>query len=70
MRNSRGRNMRCYLSPAKVDARGDPVLGDTYTISPTTVLDVRASFLRFIVDSRPPTCCNFDFGLQPVFQAP
>lgn len=39
------------------------VIGDTYTITPTTVLDVRASFLRFFDDTLPLTCCNFNFGL-------
>ena len=38
------------------------VLGDTYTISPTTFVDVRAAFLRFIVSTIPLTCCDFDFG--------
>jgi hypothetical protein len=38
------------------------VAGDTFTISPTTVLDVRASFLRFFDDTLPLTCCNFNFA--------
>ena len=38
------------------------VVGDTYTLSPSTVLDVRASFLRFFDDTLPLTCCNFDFS--------
>jgi len=37
------------------------VLGNTYAINPTTVLDVRASFLRFVDTSLPLTCCNFDY---------
>jgi hypothetical protein len=37
------------------------VLGDTFTITPTTILDVRAAFLRFTDTSLPLTCCNFDF---------
>ncbi len=38
------------------------VVGNTYTITPTTILDVRASFLRFFDDTLPLTCCNFDFS--------
>ena len=38
------------------------VIGDTYTINPTTILDVRASFLRFFDDTLPLTCCNFNFA--------
>jgi hypothetical protein len=38
------------------------VAGDTFTINPTTVVDVRASFLRFFDDTLPLTCCNFDFS--------
>ncbi len=38
------------------------VLGDTFTITPTTILDVRAAFLRFYDQSLPLTCCNFDFS--------
>ena len=37
------------------------VLGNTYAITPTTLLDVRASFLRFYDTTLPLTCCNFDF---------
>ena len=37
------------------------VLGNTYSITPTTLLDVRASFLRFYDTTLPLTCCNFDF---------
>jgi hypothetical protein len=38
------------------------VAGNTYTITPTTIADVRASFLRFYDTSLPLTCCNFDFS--------
>ena len=38
------------------------VLGYTYTIDPTTFLDVRASFLRFTNRTLPLTCCNFDLS--------
>jgi hypothetical protein len=38
------------------------VVGDTITISPKMVADVRASFLRFINITMPLSCCNFNFS--------
>jgi hypothetical protein len=46
------------------------VLGDTYTINPTTLVDVRAAFLRFVDTSLPLSCCNFDFSqISPNWKA-
>ncbi len=36
------------------------VVGDTITITPTMVADVRASFFRFFYPYYPTSCCNFD----------
>ena len=36
------------------------VVGDTITITPTMVADVRASFIRFFYPYLPTSCCNFD----------
>jgi len=38
------------------------VLGDNYMINASTFAEVRASFLRFTVETLPLTCCNFDFS--------
>ena len=38
------------------------VLANTYSINPTTVADVRASFLRFVDTTLPLTCCNFNYS--------
>jgi hypothetical protein len=38
------------------------VAGDTYTITPNTVADFRAAFLRFSNRTIPITCCNFSLS--------
>ena len=46
------------------------VVGDNYTINPTTFAEVRAAFLRFTVSTLPLTCCDFDFGrVGPAWKA-
>ena len=46
------------------------VVGNTYTISPTMIADVRASFLRFVDTSLPLTCCNFNYtNIAPAWGA-
>jgi hypothetical protein len=40
------------------------VVGDTITINPTMIADVRASFVRFFYPYYPSSCCNFNFGSQ------
>lgn len=37
------------------------VLGDTITITPTLIADVRLSYLRFVDKGIPLSCCNFNF---------
>jgi hypothetical protein len=43
-------------------ATDSAVVGDTITITPTLIADVRASFLRFVDQSHPLSCCKFDYG--------
>jgi hypothetical protein len=38
------------------------VLGDNYMINSSTFADFRASLLRFVVQTYPLTCCNFDYS--------
>ena len=38
------------------------VVGDTITINPTMIADVRGSFVRFFYPYYPTSCCNFDPG--------
>jgi hypothetical protein len=38
------------------------VIGDTITITPNMVADVRASYLRYIFNSSQLLCCNFNVG--------
>lgn len=44
------------------NAANNAVMGNTYTITPTTILDVRASYLRDFSFTNPLTCCNFDMS--------
>jgi len=51
--------------PAVLSTTHQAVLGDTYTINPTTVADVRLSFLRFDFSSVPPALGKVDLSKFP-----
>jgi hypothetical protein len=51
--------------PAVLSTTHQAVLGETYTISPTTVADVRLSFLRFDFNSVPPALGKVDLSKFP-----
>ena len=47
---------------AKVFSTHQAVLGDTILVGPTTVVDLRLSFLRFPEGATPYSCCNFQYS--------
>ena len=51
--------------PAVLSTTHQSVLGDTWSISPVTVADVRVSYLRFLFSSVPPALGNVDLSKFP-----
>jgi hypothetical protein len=51
--------------PAVLSTTHQAVAGDTWTLSPSTVADVRVSYLRFLFSSVPPALGNVDLSKFP-----